>query len=162
MRNFIDFEFIENGRRHSIIPISLGIVREDEVSFYIEFEDVNWDLANQWVLSNVKPYITGETTSLEDARRQIVEFVGPNPEFWGYYADYDWVIMCQLFGEMMDLPTDWPNLCFDIRQYMWHLEVDREDITIKNEYEHNALADARWNKQAFDFLLEYQMSLVEQ
>lgn len=27
------------------------------------------------------------------------------PEFYGYYADYDWVLFCSLFGRMIDLPN---------------------------------------------------------
>lgn len=28
----------------------------------------------------------------------------PQPEFYGYYSDYDWVVFCSLFGRMIDLP----------------------------------------------------------
>lgn len=75
---------------------------------------------------------------------------GEKPEFWAYYADYDWVVFCQLFGTMMDLPEGFPMYCRDIKQ-----ECDRlgnPKLPAQGKGEHNALADARWNKQAYEFL----------
>lgn len=40
------------------------------------------------------------------------------PEFYGYYADYDWVLFCSLFGTMMDLPKEFPMFCMDLQQMM--------------------------------------------
>lgn len=39
-----------------------------------------------------------------------------NPEFYGYYADYDWVLFCSLFGRMIDLPKGFPMYCKDLKQ----------------------------------------------
>ena len=72
------------------------------------------------------------------------------PEIWAYYADYDWVVFCQLFGTMMDLPKGFPMYCRDIKQ-----ECDRlgnPKLPEQGKGEHNALDDARWNKQAYEFL----------
>lgn len=38
------------------------------------------------------------------------------PEFYAYYADYDWVVFCSLFGTMMDLPKGFPMYCRDLKQ----------------------------------------------
>lgn len=38
------------------------------------------------------------------------------PQFYGYYADYDWVLFCSLFGTMMDLPRGFPKYCIDLKQ----------------------------------------------
>lgn len=75
---------------------------------------------------------------------------GSKPEFWAYYADYDWVVLCQLFGTMMDLPKGWTMYCRDIKQ----LADDLGNPTLpeQGKGEHNALADAQWNKVAWDFL----------
>jgi hypothetical protein len=70
--------------------------------------------------------------------------------FYGYYCDYDWVVFCQLFGRMIDLPKGFPMYCIDLKQ-----ELDRLGITSEQKQalcpdpvnEHNALADARWNKK---------------
>jgi hypothetical protein len=54
-----------------------------------------------------------------------VEFNHPNfkhddVQFYAYYADYDWVVFCQLFGKMIDLPNGFPRYCNDLKQ-----ELDR-------------------------------------
>lgn len=72
------------------------------------------------------------------------------PEFWGYYCDYDWVAICQLHGTMMDLPKDWPMYCRDIKQ--WCDMLGNPSLPTQEEFEHNALADAKWNQKAWDFL----------
>lgn len=75
-------------------------------------------------------------------------------EFWGYYADYDWVVFCQLFGTMMDLPNGFPMFCNDLKQ-----EVDRIGVTMlpsQSENEHNALSDAKWNKELYRYLKSYE------
>lgn len=38
------------------------------------------------------------------------------PKFYGYYADYDWVLFCSLFGRMIDLPKGFPMYCHDLKQ----------------------------------------------
>src|SRR5688500_2673686 len=111
MRIFFDFEFIENGNQHPIIPISIGAVREDGEEYYAEFHGVDWSKASDWVMDNVKPYLTGETKTKIDIAEEIISFAGENPEFWAYFADYDWVILCQLYGRMIDLPKGWPMFC---------------------------------------------------
>lgn len=87
-------------------------------------------------------------------------------EFYAYYADYDWVVFCWLFGNMMDLPDGFPMYCKDLKQIMDEkaktlLAYDLKHALItmktykdypKQENEHNALADARWNKKLYEFL----------
>lgn len=41
---------------------------------------------------------------------------GKPPTFYAYYADYDWVLFCTLFGAMVDLPTGFPMYCIDLKQ----------------------------------------------
>lgn len=40
------------------------------------------------------------------------------PEFFGYFADYDWVVFCWLFGKMIDLPEGFPYYCKDLKQML--------------------------------------------
>lgn len=154
MRIFFDFEFIEGGAAFVMEPISIGIVREDGEEYYAEFTDVDWGKANEWVLTHVKPFLDPQKYSLSKPTivSEIHKFVGEKPEFWAYFADYDWVLMCQLFGNMTDLPSDWPKYCLDIKQFMWHLGYERSDIPIDNQNHHLAIADARWNLQVFTYL----------
>lgn len=74
--------------------------------------------------------------------------------FYGYYADYDWVLLCSLFGRMIDLPTGFPMICFDIQQLITDHKIDKDKLLkeIPQVNEHNALSDARWNKKLYDFI----------
>jgi len=97
---------------------------------------------------------------------------GEQPEFYAYYADYDWVLFCSLFGRMIDLPKGFPMYCRDLKQLLDekaefilteapsstdNLEGALAAIKRKSNYpkqsnEHNALADAKWNYQLYNFL----------
>lgn len=83
------------------------------------------------------------------------------PEFYGYYADYDWVLFCSLFGSMIDLPKGFPMYCRDLKQSLDEKavflassvdEIKKLEKYPKQINEHNALADARWIKELYDFL----------
>lgn len=84
-----------------------------------------------------------------------------NTEFYAYYADYDWVVFCSLFGRMIDLPKGFPMYCRDLKQTMDEKckEISETPDTIKElngfpkqENEHSAIDDARWNKKLYEFL----------
>lgn len=95
-----------------------------------------------------------------------------NPStFYAYYADYDWVVFCSLFGRMLDLPKGYPMYCRDLKQMLdetvtaqlveWgktpaefdmlnHIKTLPEYPTQQDE--HHALADARWDRSLHQFL----------
>lgn len=158
MKIFFDTEFIENGAAFVMIPVSIGMVKENGQTYYAEFNNVDWSKANDWVLENVKPHLEGPESpnykSPETIKADIISFVGEKPEFWAYFADYDWVILCQLYGRMIDLPQGWPYYCRDLKQLMDHFEFKKENIpaTIVNKNEHHALDDAIWNLRVFEFI----------
>lgn len=159
MKYYIDTEFIESGPKKPIQLISLGIVSEDGRELYCVSSEFNPEDASPWVQDNVLDSISEEdyksAMSLESIGHAVAEFVLqclPNkPEFWGYYSDYDWVTFCQIFGTMMNLPQDFPMYCLDIKQVC--IEKGNPKLPEQGKGEHNALADARWNKTALDFLL---------
>lgn len=127
---------------------------------------------------------------LEKSERMREEFIKHNvviidgeyyvrPEFYAYYADYDWVLFCSLFGTMMDLPKGFPMYCVDLKQMIdgrvkhFMREVDSARNTTdqvsfdrqlelfkqlpgypKQENEHLAISDAQWNKKLYDFLIQ--------
>lgn len=158
MRVYFDFEFIEAGAAFVMHPISVGMRREDNEKYYAEFSGVPWDLANQFVLDNVRPHLTGPIKSRLTISREIVEFVGEKPEFWAYFADYDWVLLCQLYGAMVDIPKGWPYYCLDVKQEMHRLGVTREQldqfVNSADLVEHHALSDAIWNHRAHNALMD--------
>ncbi|GAA5513631.1 3'-5' exoribonuclease [Deinococcus carri] len=75
-------------------------------------------------------------------------------ELWGYYSAYDHVVLCQLFGPMIDLPKGMPMYTRDIKQ--WCVALGDPKLPEQGKGEHNALADARWNRQAWEFLRDFQ------
>lgn len=92
--------------------------------------------------------------SLDTLAADLRAFCDPErygkPEIWAYYADYDWVVFAQIFGTMMDLPKGFPMYCRDIKQ--WADMLGNPKLPEQGEGEHHALADARWNRQAWEFL----------
>lgn len=149
MRYWFDTEFIEDGK--TIDLMSIGIVSEDNREYYAELEECDLSKANKWVKSNAIPHLIGKKFPRKVVALQVLNFIGTNkPEIWAYYADYDWVTLCQLFGTMMDLPKSWPMYCRDIKQFCD--SIGNPELPMKNNNEHNALADAKWNKAAWEFL----------
>ncbi|HEX3640116.1 MAG TPA: 3'-5' exoribonuclease [Ktedonobacteraceae bacterium] len=72
-------------------------------------------------------------------------------ELYGYYSAYDHVAFCQLFGTMADLPKGYPMYTRDLKQ--WCDDLGNPELPKQEGTEHNALADARWNKSVYDFLM---------
>ena len=164
MRYWFDTEFMEDGPYRPVTLLSIGIVAEDGREFYGTNIGADHSEANPWVRKNVLPFLgqvldggpiplNGNLTAL---RESILDFIGddPEPEFWAYYADYDWVVLCQLFGAMIDLPKSWPKFCMDIKQ--WCVQLGNPRLPKDPENEHHALADARWNVKAWEFLAQYE------
>lgn len=150
MRYWFDTEFIEDGR--TINLISIGIVAEDGRERYYENSECDHSRAVPWVRENVLPHLLGGGCRVPRARiaSDLIKFVGPDPEFWAYYCAYDWVAMCQLHGTMMNLPHDWPMYCRDVKQLCdW---VGNPELPKQGSTEHNALNDAIWTKEAWEFL----------
>lgn len=159
-RIWFDTEFIEDGR--TIDLISIGMVREDGHYLYLENNECDHDRASDWVRANVLPHLEGGIAMMSRAPIAAVvrNFVGEKPEFWGYYADYDWVVLCQLFGTMMDLPKGWPMYCRDIKQLCDSLGDPK--LPEQGKGEHHALADALWNKSAYEFLMTARPGIAQQ
>lgn len=167
MKYFFDTEFIEDGK--TIDLISIGIVAEDGREFYVLNRDCEWSKASDWVKENVLAHlpefpdnsiptyaVDGPWLPYSQISEAILYFVNRDssnskPEFWAYYADYDWVVFCQLFGTMMDLPDGFPMYCRDLKQDADRLGIDLS-AKVPQENEHHALADARWNAKAYNFL----------
>jgi len=81
-----------------------------------------------------------------------------NPEFYGYYADYDWVVFCWIFGRMIDLPKGMPMYCKDLKQIMDELGLDKEwknKNCPKPKREHNALVDAKWDLDFYNSMAAF-------
>lgn len=164
-RFFLDTEFIESGPGKSIQLISIGLVCEDGREFYAISSEFDPATASDWVKENVLAKLEPdvERLTLNQIAYVLIAYIWPNyldtkpkPEFWGYFSDYDWVCFCQCFGTMMDLPKGFPMFCLDIKQ----LCVSKGDPRLpeQGKGEHNSLADAKWNKLAWEFLQSIEVS----
>lgn len=145
-RVWFDTEFIEDGR--TIDLISIGLVRQDGQEYYAECAECDHTRASDWVKVNVLTHLCGPVKPRAVIAQEVAAFVGSKPEFWAYYADYDWVALCQLYGTMMELPKGWPMFCLDIKQTA-HV-IGNPKLPEQGEGEHDALADARWNRIAWE------------
>ena len=148
-RYFLDTEFYEDGSTNEMISLALvEDVMDRELYFAVEHDQERAKSGNPWLVENVYPQLPPESewVSREELRASILAFVAERPEFWGYYADYDWVVLCQLFGRMIDLPKGWPMYCRDLKQL---LDERGNPRFPKQLDEHNALADARWAMQVW-------------
>jgi hypothetical protein len=173
MKYFFDTEFIEDGK--TIDLISIGIVAEDGREYYACNDECDLSKASDWVRKNVIVHLPSKHHGInprnhnvspsvrqdiltwkirETIAAEITSFclqTDKEIEFWAYYASYDWVAICQLWGRMLDLPESFPMYCRDLKQEADRLSVDLSK-EIPTENEHHALADARWNKRAWEFL----------
>ncbi len=155
---FVDTEFVDTGERTYLL--SLGAVTDDGREFYAEAPLTQAILfaADPWVRANVLPKLTGKSESQTAMATRFAEFCGTRPrEFWGYYAAHDWYLICQLYGGMMNVPDGWPHRINDIAQVAMMFGIDEERLpTINGADAHNALADARWTRDCYEFLLCHQ------
>lgn len=165
MRYFFDTEFNENV--DPIEMISIGIVAESGRDWYginkLYMEPVS--SCNDWVKANVIPVLlqpngvgnafVATITNEIGLRNAIVDFIGMDtkPEFWAYYGDYDWFLLTRMFKSFDKMPKTWPQVCYDLHQFARHHGLHR-NLPQKFQPVHNALADARWTKKAFEFVVE--------
>ena len=162
---YYDCEFLENGR--TIDLISIGMVREDGAEYYAVNQDCDlWEIQNhEWLMANVVPSLPlrmdhdlkmgtlvwdYEDPGYRNVRRHyaiargVRDFIlaAPAPELWADYGAYDHVVLCQLWGRMIDLPEGVPMWTHDLRQ-----EAERPGSpalpSLSGITEHNALDDAR-------------------
>lgn len=175
MRYYLDTEFIEDGK--TIQLISLALVAEDGRELYLVNKEINLLDVHAWLWENVMPYLPpfgtfnqvgGDAFSTpmwqtrDEIRRAVIGFIGVGPEgnntfkdglkpeFWGYYAATDFVAFYNLFGVLLDLPIGWPKHCFDLKQMA--VERGNPALPAKPADAHDALADARWHKEVYDYL----------
>lgn len=95
-------------------------------------------------------------TSRYQMMRQVRSFVltTKKPQLWAWYGSYDHVVIAQLFGRMHDLPEGFPMMTCDLKQE--HLRLGAPKLPRQAAGEHNALADARHNRDVAQFLHEYE------
>jgi 3'-5' exoribonuclease Rv2179c-like domain len=147
-RYFYDCEFIEDGR--TVDLVSIGVVDETGREFYAVSTEFDPDRAIPWVRRNVLDKLPppGDRAwrSRQRIRHDLLAFLvepGEDVELWAWYAAYDHVALCQLWGAMPALPRPIPRYTNELRQ-RW-AELGRPPLPEPPPDQHDALADARHN-----------------
>jgi len=160
-------------KKNVILPLYLETVHGDNRNRYeVHNFHKHYGRTNKEIALDIMLYMWRDAYS--DWLDPISEFISRGKkygwhvdspiEFYGYYCDYDWVLICSLFGRMIDLPHDFPMYCRDLKQTLDEKQVifgsiEANDIKKlplypKQSNEHSALHDAKWNKQLHKFLEE--------
>lgn len=158
-----DCEFLEDGR--TIDLISIGMVRDDGTWYYAVVQDeqlISRAFRHPWLREHVIPVLPVKVVGdgsmwvgdpehrdyvdikpRDQIAAEVAEFITSTPgvELWADYGAYDHVVLCQLFGRMIDLPAGVPMWTSDLRAE-W-ARLGRPELPSRpHGTEHNALDDA--------------------
>lgn len=172
MKVFYDLEFYEDGS--TIQLISIGMVAEDGREYYAVDRSGPWKLVQRdpWLMANVWPTLPlsapvppyparlnladPSMRTLDQIRVDVRDFlIGPDlpdpgpVELWAYCGAYDHVRLCQMWGRAVNKPAVVPWWTNDLAQEAQRVGVDLEQLVPRDGGQHNALADARWNRDVY-------------
>lgn len=155
MRYFLDTEHTDNGVRFELI--SIAVVSEDGREYYAAVEGFDDSAVTPWIEERVLPKLPPQGDARWRTREQIRDdlegFVtGDNVEFWTMCAWPDWSMVVRLFGRFEDVPPSWPMACWDLWQLEAELGLSQADRPPEPEDVHNALTDARYHKEIYNWL----------
>jgi hypothetical protein len=182
MKIFYDTEFLEDGETIRLISIAMVREDGKSIYRIVEDNELMIDVWNHnWLRHNVVPslpisseyemldldgthkplvvwesdhpdykYVDTRDGIATDIQRFILDT--PHPELWAYYAAYDHVALCQLWGRMVDLPNGIPMYTNDLKSEI--VRLGALNVPKQSEGLHNALQDAIWNKMTYEYLHE--------
>jgi hypothetical protein len=147
-RFFYDTEFIEDGT--TIDLVSIGVVDETGREFYAVSTEFDERRAIPWVRRNVLDQLPPPSDRAWRSRQRIRDdllafLTGPGEEIelWAWFAAYDHVALCQLWGAMPALPRPIPRFTRELRQ-RWD-DLGQPPLPPRPTGTHDALVDARYN-----------------
>lgn len=73
------------------------------------------------------------------------------PKLWAYCCAYDHVCLAQLWGTMMEMPTDLPHYTNDLANLRWM--CGNPPIPKQEGITHHALHDAKYDRLVYDVLI---------
>lgn len=167
MKIFFDTEF--TGLHQNTTLISIGLVSENDRTFYAEFNDYDIAQVNRWVRENVIPYLQfSEVQTLNPkldlksyamkANQQTIRLLLSEwlsqfevVEMWADCPAYDWVLLGNLFNGSLNMPSHISKNAFDVATLLnvagIDPDIDRKAFCGLSEMNlHNALDDARLAK----------------
>ena len=165
MRFYLDIEFLKRGPHVPIELISLAMVTDDDQMLYLVNADFDRALADDWMRTHVLPHL-----DRDDAH-------APVP--FGQFGPADRSVrraglrrqqaavrevarrlrlrlLSTCFGRMIDHPAGWPKHFLDLRE--WAGRLGNAHIPRTQPHEHDALYDARHDRDAFRALAELEAS----
>jgi hypothetical protein len=86
---------------------------------------------------------------------EVADFLQPDGEHTpfeliGWCAGYDFVVLCQLFGTMMDLPQGYPHYIRDLQHVLDDRDIPDDWLPDQENGLHNALEDAKHIKRLWE------------
>lgn len=171
MKIFFDTEF--TGLHKNTTLISIGLIDENDRSFYAEFTDYNLDQCDSWIKDNVINNLIFKHRSnfwIDEIGEETIckgnkEFIREKLKNWlSYYDDielvsdcchYDMVLLIDLFNSALSTP--FVPICHDINEDIANhytytcnnvneaFDINRESLlnTQISGNKHNALYDAK-------------------
>lgn len=179
MKLFFDTEF--TGLHQNTTLISIGIVSNDNKTFYAEFTDYDKSQVDSWIYHNVikklklKDPFPAEYSAIFDENH--CEIVGKKEnikiylekwlsqfntiEIWSDCLSYDWVLFNQIWNHAFNIPKNIYYIPFDICTLFKIKNIDpdinREQFcNIDKKNKHNALWDAKIIQSCYNKLMELQ------
>lgn len=178
MKIFFDTEF--TGLHQNTTLISIGLVSEDNKTFYAEFTDYDTNQLNDWIQNNVlnNLYVnSSQNTYIPNYHIGTHKDIAIALKNWLSQFDYvelvsdvchyDMTLFVELFGGSFRLPNNVSPACYDINQDIArYYKISMKDAFDKNREEilynyhkelpeinkHNALYDAKVIKEIYYIL----------
>ena len=158
----IFIELVDKELKDFNSPYYKALYTRDEDKYMFSYKRLKqlinkYGKTNKQIAENILWFCAAEKSIFETdgLGQEVRNRLEDNPvKFYGYYADYDWVCFCWLFGKMIDLPTGFPMLMFDIQQLIVENNIDKTNLLkeVPQINCHNSLQDAKWNKKLYEFL----------
>ncbi|HLD04872.1 MAG TPA: hypothetical protein VJG90_04095 [Candidatus Nanoarchaeia archaeon] len=138
--------------------LSIALIKPSGEELYLEIETEAQ--LTEWVQRNVVPYLIGNKTSKEEAKKQLLAFIGPNkPYFVSFVPCFDWMGICAYFGpNKQDLPFYWIPIDFANILLMKGIDPEQDKLKLAKSLRidtsglrlHNAIDDARLLKKLWE------------
>lgn len=193
MKYWLDTEFLNRGAGHPIDLISIGIVAEDGREYYGINVDAPLGpmVRDGWMRQNIWPTLplipASEVGAIgvadwdhehediafvkrvegEDGlREEVYQFLVQEgePEIWGSYSGFDYVVLSQLFGTFNDRRAGMPMLIYDIQQVLqpsveiftkMAKDTGRGARPVQVGARHHALDDAKHTRDVFNWMFPW-------
>jgi hypothetical protein len=182
-----DFEFLEDGVTIEMISIGMVredgktyyAVNGDIARLWRGRKLRRKIRRHAWLMENVVPHLPqphgDRRLSMPDSwlfdyahplvkpKRQISaevhRFIGgvDDPQLWADHGAYDHVVLCQLWGRMIDLPPCVPKYTNDLKQEA--VRLGNPPLPQRTSTEHDALLDALYQQSVRRFLRDYEKEM---